>query len=265
MTDLQHSHSGITATDGPTCCARLHLLGGFELRVAGAPVLVQPTAQRLLALLALMEAAVERSFAAFRLWPDTSEDRARANLRSTLWRLRQAPVGLVQTSKTHLRLSRSVWVDVHDELDEDRTEHPGQDTALHVELLPDWYDDWLIAERERIRQLHLHSLELRVDRLLDAGRHGEAIQLGLRASAMEPLRESPHRLVVRAHLAEGNLVEAVRQYDRYARLLDDEVGAEPSELMWALMRGLDGCSTSRRVSSDCSRTTSLGALPAARG
>jgi DNA-binding SARP family transcriptional activator len=212
--------------------AELHLLGGFALRVEGRAVEVQPGAQRLLALLALADVAMERSFTAFRLWPDTGEERAKANLRSTVWRLRRAPGDLVRASKTHIGLARDVWVDVRHGLADDEGEG---DPTLHVELLPDWYDDWLVTERERIRQLHLHALEQRTDRLLDAGRHDEAIQLGLRASAMEPLRESPHHLVIRCHLAEGNLVEAVRQYHRYARLLDRELGAAPSPRMRALV------------------------------
>ena len=75
---------------------------------------------------------------------------------------------------------------------------------------------------------------------LAAGCTDEAIQLGLRASAMEPLRESPHRLVIRCHLAEGNLVEAVRQYDRYAALMERELGASPSPHMRVLLPVVPG-------------------------
>ena len=211
----------------------LRLLGGFDLRVDGRSEEVQPAAQRLLALLALAGVAVERPYAAFQLWPDTAEERARANLRSTVWRLRRMPGELVRASKTHIGLASAVWVDVRHVL----TDGADTDLARHVELLPDWYDDWLVTERERIRQLHLHALERQAERLVGDGRHGDAIQLGLRAAAMEPLRESPHRLVVRCHLAEGNLIEAVRHYDRYADLLRRELGAAPSPLMRALTDG----------------------------
>jgi DNA-binding SARP family transcriptional activator len=220
----------------------LHLLGGFELRIDGEVVDVQPVAQRLLALLALTSAALERSFVAYQLWPDVAEERAKANLRSTVWRLRRCSGDVVKASKTQMQLAPWVWVDVCDGLAE--SDDDGRvpslagrrtDATINAELLPDWYDDWLVIERERIRQLGLHALEDRADELLAAGCTDEAIQLGLRASAMEPLRESPHRLVIRCHLAEGNLVEAVRQYDRYAALMKRELGASPSPHMRVLL------------------------------
>jgi DNA-binding SARP family transcriptional activator len=150
-----------------------------------------------------------------------------------VWRLRRMPGELVRASKTHIGLASAVWVDVRHVL----SDGADTDLARHVELLPDWYDDWLVTERERIRQLHLHALERQAERLVGDGRHDDAIQLGLRAAAMEPLRESPHRLVVRCHLAEGNLIEVVRHYDRYADLLRRELGAAPSPLMRALTDG----------------------------
>lgn len=222
---------------------RLHLLGGFELRIGGEIVEVQPAAQRLLALLALAGSALERQFVAFQLWPDTDEERAKANLRSTVWRLRRRSGDVVEASKCQMRLAPWVWVDVRNGTatvdGEGRLPpfgHRGRptDATINCELLPDWYDDWLEVDRERVRQRGLHMLEASGDELLASGRTDEAIQLGLRASAMDPLRETPHRLVIRCHLAEGNLVEAIRQYERYVALLDRELGASPS----ARMRGL---------------------------
>jgi DNA-binding SARP family transcriptional activator len=196
---------------------------------------VKPAPQRLLALLALADAAVERVFAAGQLWPDTSRERAQANLRSTLWRLREIPAELLTSSKTHIRLAVGVWVDIREGLaDMQRTGPDGApcllrpEATLLADLLPDWYDDWLETERERIRQLRLAGLERTGERMLASGHAADGIQLGLRAVALAPLRESSHRLVIRCHLAEGNLVEAVRQYDRFAALLGRELGAAPS-------------------------------------
>lgn len=230
---------------------RLRLLGGFELRVDEQVVVLQPVAQRLMALLALTAGPAERSFVAFRLWPDTAEERAKANLRSTVWRLRRSSGDVVEATKTHMRLAPWVWVDVcnglgdRDPVGTARAGSPrGPGAALDNELLPDWYDDWLVSEREQLRQLGLHELERRGAALLAEGRTDEAIQVGLRACALEPLRESPHRLVIRCHLAEGNVVEAVRQYARYAGLIEAELGVPPSPQIRALVAGtgagLDG-------------------------
>ena len=70
---------------------------------------------------------------------------------------------------------------------------------------------------------------LRVGGPADLGAHR------LRAAALEPLRESPHRLVIRCHLAEGNVVEALRQYQRFTALLRRELDTAPSVLMTRLL------------------------------
>lgn len=46
---------------------------------------------------------------------------------------------------------------------------------------------------------------------------------------MEPLRETAHRTLIEAHLAEGNWSEARRQFRECRRLLREELGVEPSE------------------------------------
>jgi DNA-binding SARP family transcriptional activator len=58
------------------------------------------------------------------------------------------------------------------------------------------------------------------------------------AVAAEPLRESAHRELIRAYLAEGNPGEALRQYELYRRLLAEELHLTPSAAMEALIRPL---------------------------
>jgi len=90
-------------------------------------------------------------------------------------------------------------------------------------------------ERERYRQLRMHALEILCVRLSGAGRHGEAVEAGLAAVSGEPLRESAHRVLIGAHLAEGNRCEAIRQFDRYRGVLQRELGLEPSPEIAALI------------------------------
>ncbi len=214
----------------------VRLLGGFEIRHDTEVVALKPGTERLIAFLALLERAVERRYVAFRLWPDKGEDRAMANLRSALWRLRPLPVILVEATSTHLKLCRNVWVDARHGF----VEGPVSildDLGLTGELLPDWYDDWLVVERERLRQQLLHTLETACECALRAESYGDAIDLGLRAVALEPLRESAHRLVIRAHLGERNAHEAQRQYRQLADLLRAELGLAPSPALQALVTG----------------------------
>ena len=95
------------------------------------------------------------------------------------------------------------------------------------ELLPDWYDDWLIIGREQFRQARLHALETVCGTLTRRSRYGKAVEVGLAAVAGEPLRESAHRAVMQVHLAEGNRHEALRQYELCRRVLAP-LGLAPS-------------------------------------
>lgn len=221
---------------------RLHLLSGFQLSVAGQPLELQPAMQRLLAFVALAPRGVGREYAAFQLWPDTNEDRAKGNLRSTLWRLKKLPVQLLVVTKPRLLLATDVWVDTRHGLGElaSGAESDVLDTvlpfqALDCQLLPEWYDDWLIVERERLRQLRLRLLEARAQSALIAGHTAEAIQAALAAVSIDPLRESSLRLVIEAHLAEGNTVEAIRQFDRYRDGMTAYPGLAPSPALASLI------------------------------
>jgi DNA-binding SARP family transcriptional activator len=96
----------------------------------------------------------------------------------------------------------------------------------------------VLLERERFRQLRLHALERLCDRLTAQGRFAEATEAGLAAVAGEPLRESAHRALIRAYLAEGNPGEAVGQYERLRALLRDELGVSPSPLVDRMLADL---------------------------
>jgi DNA-binding SARP family transcriptional activator len=225
--------------------ARLAILGGFELTYGNGPVLLPMTGQRLLAFLALQDRPVMRMYVAGSLWPDTTEDRASANLRSALWRVSRPVPALVDTSNAHLALSHHVEVDFRHSMAFanrllGRTPSSGEDVAdpapLAKDILPDWSEDWLVMEREHFRQLRLHALESLCERLTALGRLSEAVEAGIAAVAAEPLRESAHRALIKAHLAEGNVKEAMLQYRTFRQMLDEELGLEPSESMQALVR-----------------------------
>jgi len=105
-----------------------------------------------------------------------------------------------------------------------------------IDLLPGWYDDWVIFERERIRQQLLHALEALSRRLADLGRCAEAVDVAISAVGADPLRESANRVLIEVHLAEGNVVEARRTYERYREAVRRELGVEPGEQLASLAR-----------------------------
>lgn len=214
----------------------LQLLGGFSVTDRHGPIDLPASVTRLVAFLAIQGRPSERVHTAICLWMDKPESRAQANLRSCLWRLRQARIQLVCCSATHLWLDTAVSVDLH------QIRRAGDDlmaghsidpltidlTSLCAELLPAWYDDFVQIEREQLRQLRLHTLEQLADQYRRAGVWGRALRLALTAVACDPLRESAHRMVMAIHLDEGNVSEALRQYDTLAALLAEELGIAPS-------------------------------------
>ena len=113
-----------------------------------------------------------------------------------------------------------------------------QELAAGGDLLPGWYEDWVVMERERTRQMRLQALEVASELLTASGRHPEALVTALAAVEAEPLGESAHRAVIRAHAAVGNCWEALRQYRRYGELLARELQLVPSPEMERLAEGL---------------------------
>jgi DNA-binding SARP family transcriptional activator len=103
------------------------------------------------------------------------------------------------------------------------------------ELLPDWDDDWLIEERERLHQMRLHTMQAVAERLADNGRYGLAIDVALAVLSSDPVRETAYRTLMRIHRAEGNLGEVRRTYRQCAEVLDRELGLTPHQETHALL------------------------------
>jgi DNA-binding SARP family transcriptional activator len=232
--------------EDPAEPARLRLLGGFDLRVGDQIVTLPLNVRRLIALLAVRERPQTRSSVAHVLWMDTTQSRAAANLRSTLWKLGPQRGQLVGCDGDRLWLAPHVSVDLTRVVTQAKrligpeTDPPVDDMdvdELSNELLPDWDEEWLRDERERLRQLRVHALEALCSRLGDRGRGAEAVYAGQVAVAAEPLRESAQRVLISAHLAEGNPSEAHRQFDIYRQLLWDNLQLPPSPQMRRLLEG----------------------------
>lgn len=225
----------------------LRLLGGFELSCEGAAVEMPLSARRVLAFLAVSRRPVPRAHVAGTLWTDASEARAASALRTAIWRMGEPGAGVLCCEAGALSLRPEVDVDLATVGEHVRAVLDGRPGAAADrvapivdagELLPGWYDDWLIIEREHLRQLRVHALE-RLCLALSADRcHAAAARAGLAAVAGDPLRESAHRVLVLAHLAHGNAGDALRQYHICRDLLGRELGIEPSVELERLVAAL---------------------------
>jgi len=219
---------------------RLSLLGGFCLVVDGEPVALPIHAQRVLAYLSVVQPSLPahlRAGVAEQLWDETSAERSHASLRTALWRIRQAHPSLVHASRETLRMNDTVEVDVRRGMAQARRllapqgELQPADASLHAlqgDLLPGWDEDWLLLERERVRQVQVHALEALANRLRRLGRHAESAEAAYAAISHEPLRESAHAALIDVFLDEGNPAQALSQLKRYAQLLWSELGIRPS-------------------------------------
>jgi DNA-binding SARP family transcriptional activator len=225
------------------------LLGGPYVIQSGRRIMVPEGSKRLLVFVALHEGYVDRRFAAGTLWPYVCDERASGNLRSALWRLRGAGIEVLEVDKIVIGLNKGTGTDIHSLRDWAGRIIAGTAMAADLEkptlnmealdLLPGWYDDWVVFERERLRQRMLHGLEALCCQLIRLNRLAEAVEVAINAVDIDPLRESAQRALMEAHLAEGNIVEARRTYHAYEQLVSRELGVKPSSKMRGLVGGTE--------------------------
>lgn len=227
---------------------RIVLQGRFAVYAGDSPLQLPHSSERVVAYLAVQCRAVSRGTVAEALWSTATADHAGAALRTALWRLGpELGRRLVLSDGHDLTLQDEVAVDVR------ATAHcarriasgaKGGDLAGALallcdaeDLLLDWYDDWVVLERECLRQLRLDALECLCHDLSGAGRYAEAVQAGLAAVASEPLREGAHAALIAAHVAEGNYADADRQYRLLRDMLRRHLGLSPSRQVLDMLAG----------------------------
>lgn len=222
---------------------QLRVLGCFRLSVDGEPVEISPVPARILAYLALQHREAERSEIARVLWPGTAHGRALGNLRSALWRLPGGSRHAVTECGTSLQLSPEVVCDL--DLIEQGLSPAASENAPDVltwgwrdELLAGWYDDWVLWARDQLQARRAVALERLSITSCARGLPGDALLYAALAVGAQPLRESAHRALLRAHLDRGNRLEAVELYRELALMLRRELGVAPSIETAALMGDL---------------------------
>jgi predicted ATPase/DNA-binding SARP family transcriptional activator len=229
----------------------IHLLGEFRLSAGDTPVttLDQERLQALLSYLVLQRAAPQsRQQLAFQLWPDSTESQARTNLRSLIHRLRQAlphADAFVHSDgqMVQWRADSPCTMDVatfeqalaRAAQDGQRGDQTRARCALQQavelyrgDLLPALYDDWVLRERERLRQEFVAALERLIVLLELAGDYPAAIGYAQQLLRHDPLHESTYQHLMRLHALSGDRASAVRVYQTCLTVLERELGVEPS-------------------------------------
>ncbi|HXG64946.1 MAG TPA: BTAD domain-containing putative transcriptional regulator, partial [Blastocatellia bacterium] len=104
------------------------------------------------------------------------------------------------------------------------------------ELLPGYYEDWVLAERERLADEFFQAVGRLVAHLEQAGELSRALSFAHRAIQIDPLREPSHRDLMRLSAALGQPAAALRQYRELERILGEELGVTPDAATQDLAR-----------------------------
>jgi non-specific serine/threonine protein kinase len=233
----------------------MRLLGAFQFVSTDATEtpLNQLPAPRLQALLAYLvlhrDTSQPRQQLAFLLWPDTSEAQARNNLRHLLYTLRQllphvdgflrieghalqwradAPCR-IDVAEFEATLTQATTASRHRDAATERAALQQAITLYHGDLLPSCHDDWILPERERLRQAYTGALERLVARLESEGETRAALPFVQSLLRHDPLREETYRSLMRLHAACGERAMVRRVYQTCAAVMERELGSEPSE------------------------------------
>ncbi len=96
------------------------------------------------------------------------------------------------------------------------------------DFMAGYYDDWIIPERERLREHHLSALEHLLAQCKDSGDYEQALRFAHRLTVAEPLRETAHCEIMQLCSLLDRPQEALHQYEILKGILETELGIEPS-------------------------------------
>ncbi len=223
---------------------QIRLLGQFDLRANGVRLAVPSRAgQSLFAYLVLTAGTSHRreKLAAL-FWPDTSDESARRYLRQELWRIRKAVAGQASSEVEYL-LSEELaitfnpqadyWLDVaqlerRGAGDESTAELVSRLELYRGELLPGFYDDWVILDRERLQGLFDAKMQQLIKLLLREQRWTAVLEWGERWIALGQTPEPAYRALMVGYAALGDRAKVTATYERCAAALEKELGVEAS-------------------------------------
>jgi DNA-binding SARP family transcriptional activator/tetratricopeptide (TPR) repeat protein len=224
----------------------IRLFGGLALygdNRSLAPVPGTTTRSLLAYLVTYRDRPHTRNLLAGTFWPDLPDATARRRLSQALWRIRRAlpshPILLTEGDTVQINPDHPLWIDL-EEFRQQVASYPQQDGQLAtgsllraVELyrgdfLAGYYDDWVLLDREQLRETFLGVLERLVGELKLQGEYDEALVYALRLATEDPLREEAHREVMRLCHVLRRDHEALQQYRVCFQVLAEELGTKPS-------------------------------------
>lgn len=230
----------------------------LEIRLFGEPVFSfdgkpwrfapPPRALPLLVYLALHPGMpVGRTRLAALLWPDDAEETARANLRRHLHQLQRAlppcEPGWIcaQGSSVWWNPEACARIDAveFERLAQDERSQAAAVALYRGDLAEPLYDEWLIAERERLRALQLDLLHGLGIRARDSRDFAAAAAYAEQMLALDEWREDALRLLMTVRYESGDRSAALAAYDRFATRLREQLRVEPMPDTQALRTAIE--------------------------
>jgi WD40 repeat protein/DNA-binding SARP family transcriptional activator len=223
---------------------QIRFLGQFDVRVDGKTLAV-PTraAQSLFAFLVLNAGTPHRrEKLAGMLWPDTPDENARRSLRQELWRLRKALAAhstdeanaLAADELTVSFLPRAdFWFDVHQLEQPLAPDVPLNERINHVavfqgELLPGFYQDWVLLERERVQVLYETQMRELLEHLILEKHWQSAVGWAEKWISFGQTPEAAYRALILTYAMLGDRAQAAAAYERCKIALEKDLSVEPS-------------------------------------
>ncbi len=243
---------------------RIHLFGKFCVR-RNEQVLDGFDARKVQELFCYLllhrDHSLPRETLASLLWPETTTAQSKKNLRQTLWQLQTALGSQNESTYNRLLLVEPDWVKLNSEADlwldvavfeqvynlvqktpgqelDRSTAELLQDTVQLYQgsLLEGWYQDWCLLERERLQNIYLAMLDKLMSYCEVQHDYETGLLYGMRIMCYDRARERTHRRMMRLYYLLGDRAEALRQYERCAAALEEELGINPSKSTTAIYR-----------------------------
>lgn len=246
----------------------IRLLGTFEVR-RGEKALHGFESQKVRALLAYLachpDQAQDRGYLASLLWPEEDSRTARQNLRQAIYNLRQSlgepdagkPEFVLSTHRTiQLNPEADIWQDVQAF---EQASRYGLKSAVEVDiaqlteashlyrghLLPSFsiddapeIEEWLWEKREQLRELAMRGLRVLIGSHLENGDYALGIDHARSLVELDPLSEEAHRTLIHLYFLAGRRSQALREYESFAKRLDEELDVSPLSETQALYESI---------------------------
>lgn len=226
----------------------LNLFERWQLLRGQSEVHVAWRQQRLISALAIYGPRNRRYISGL-LWPDSPDARALESLRVTMHLISREVPGLLVNSGPILSLADGLRVDLHqclaqvrkcEQTDSNAAEDVCFSRLLHAELLPGWYEDWVLLEQNHLRNFRLRALVMHARRWLDRGEAEKAADAAQGALDLEPLHEACVCLLMHAELKMGNRAGALHAFESFRGKLRMELGISPSDYLMQLAARIRG-------------------------